>query len=290
MPRLSTDPVAIDPDAGWRETVPALREGRYSQTLERGFEILTCFTPERPVRGIADISDELGMKRSTTHRYVSTLAALGYLKQGAKRKYMLDLGVCELGMAALNGTSLREHAREYLEQLRRQTLFTVSLVVLDGLEVMYVDRAPGGHPGQHQIALGLAPGARQPPHCTAAGKLLIAYLPKATQREVIRELKLAKYAPNTITGKRALQDELAQIQTEGLAIAYEELAPGLYAIAAPVRCESYEVVAAVSIAAHSSMIPLEHLVEHLGPHLVSTADRISARLGYRRDDERPRSR
>ena len=71
----------------------------------------------------------------------------------------------------------------------------------------------------------------------------------------------------------------------GFAVNDEELAAGLYAIAAPVRNEAREVVAAVSLSAHSSMISLEEMVDALGPHLVSTADRISARLGYRRADE-----
>src|SRR5664280_1831274 len=68
-------------------SIPSLREPRYSQSLERGLAILSCFTPKRPVLGIADIADELGMSRSTTHRYVITLLALGYLEQGASRKY-----------------------------------------------------------------------------------------------------------------------------------------------------------------------------------------------------------
>src|SRR6185437_7657204 len=58
-------------------SIPSLREPRYSQSLERGLAILSCFTPKRPVLGIADIADELGMSRSTTHRYVITLLALG---------------------------------------------------------------------------------------------------------------------------------------------------------------------------------------------------------------------
>jgi DNA-binding IclR family transcriptional regulator len=73
--------------------------------------------------------------------------------------------------------------------------------------------------------------------------------------------------------------------TAGFAVNDEELAPELHSISAPGRNESREVVAAVDMAAHSSMIFLEELVDALGPHLVSTADRISARLGYRRDDE-----
>src|ERR1700677_2691274 len=120
---------------------PGLREPRYSQSLERGLAILTCFTPDRPVLGIANIADELGMSRSTTHRYVITLVALGYLEQGASRKYRLGLKVTDLGMSALNATGLREHAHPYLEELRQRTSYTASLAVLGGAEVLYVERA-----------------------------------------------------------------------------------------------------------------------------------------------------
>ena len=68
--------------------------------------------------GIASIADELGMSRSTTHRYVVTLVALGFLEQGASRKYRLGLRVTDLGMSALNVTGLREHSRADLEELR----------------------------------------------------------------------------------------------------------------------------------------------------------------------------
>ncbi len=117
------------------------------------------------------------------------------------------------------------------------------------------------------------------------GKLLLANLPDAQQRELIAQVKLTKRAPNTITSKKALREELEEIQGAGFAVNDQELAADLYAIAAPVRNEARDVVAAVNLAAPASMISLEELVDALGPHLVSTADRISARLGYRRDDE-----
>ena len=270
-------------DPAW--SVPSLREPRYSQSLERGLAILACFTPQRPVLGIADIADDLGMSRSTTHRYVITLVALGYLEQGASRKYRLGLKVTDLGMAALNSTGLREHAHEYLEELRQRTSYTTNLAVLDGAEILYVDRARSFRRGQSKIDLGLAPGSRLPAYCTAMGKLLLAYLPEEEQRELITEMKLTKQGPNTITSKKALLSELDEIQSEGFAVNDEELAPELHSIAAPVRNEAREVVAAVNLAAHTSMISLSELVDALSPHLVSTADRISARLGYRRDDE-----
>jgi IclR family pca regulon transcriptional regulator len=246
---------------------------------------LGCFTPKRPVLGIADIADELGMSRSTTHRYVITLVALGYLEQGTSRKYRLGLRVTDLGMSALNSTGLREHAHPYLEELRQRSSYTTSLAVLDATDILYVDRVRSYRRGQGKIDLDLHTGSRLPAHATAMGKLLLAYLPNTEQHKLITEMKLTKHAPNTITSKKALREELEEIHTTGLAINDQELAPDLYAIAAPIRNDARDTVAAINLAAHTTMITLEELIDALGPHLTSTADRISARLGYRRNDE-----
>jgi len=286
MPRRKTSSPKTAKDThepAW--SVASLREPRYSQSLERGLGILTCFTPERPVLGIANIADELGMNRSATHRYVTTLLQLGYLEQGASRKYRLGLKVADLGMSALNATGLREHAHPYLDELRQRTGYTASMAVLDGPEILYIDRARSYRRGQSEIDLGLAPGSRLPAYCTAMGKLLLANLPEREQGELLASMKLTKRGPNTITSKQALRDELDEVREESFAVNDEELAPELHSIAVPVRNEAREVVAAVSLEAHTSMISLSELVNALSPHLVSTADRISARLGYRRDDE-----
>jgi IclR family transcriptional regulator, pca regulon regulatory protein len=261
---------------------PSLREPRYSQSLERGLAILGCFTPKRPVLGIADIADGLGMSRSTTHRYVITLLALGYLEQGASRKYRLGLRVADLGMSALNSTGLREHAHPYLEELRERTSYTTGLGVLDATDVVFVDRVLSFRRGPGALNLNLHAGSRVPPYCTSMGKLLLASLPEPEQRDLISRMKLTKRGPNTITSKRALREELDEIEAAGFAVDDQELIASVYAIAAPVRNEAHETVAAVALAAPSTVISLEELVDGLGPHVLSTADHISARLGYRR--------
>src|ERR1039457_6880735 len=205
MPRTKSNSLKASKDTqepAW--SVPSLREPRYSQSLERGLAILGCFTPARPVLGIADIADDLGMSRSTTHRYVITLVALGYLEQGASRKYRLGLKVTDLGMSVLNSTGLREHAHDYLEELRQRTSYTTSLAVLDGAEILYVDRARSFRRRQGKIDLGLAPGSRLPAYCTAMGKLLLANLPESEQHEVLMEMTLTKQGPNTIRSKKGL--------------------------------------------------------------------------------------
>jgi IclR family pca regulon transcriptional regulator len=265
--------------------LPILRGPRYSQSLERGLAILGCFTSEHPVLGIADIADELGMSRSTTHRYVTTLLALGYLEQGRSRKYRLGLRVTDLGMSALNSTGLREHVHPFLEELRERIGYTVGLAVLDGEEILYVDRARSWRRAERETDQGLYPGSRMPAYCTAMGKVLLAHLPDEVQRDLLAQLKLERNSPSTITSRQALRAELERISEDGYALNDQELRPGLQAIAVPVRDESREVVAAVGIAASPEAISLTELTDALGPHLISTAARISSRLGYRRDDE-----
>ncbi len=272
-------------DPAW--SVPSLREPRYSQSLERGLAILSCFTPARPVLGIADIADELGMSRSTTHRYVITLVALGYLEQGASRKYRLGLRVTDLGMSAMNATGLHEHAHPYLEELRQRTSYSASVSVLDGSEALLLDRVRSYRRGQGAGSMRLQRGSRLPGHASAAGKLLLAHLPDAELRSVLASMTLTRMGPNSITSKKALRKVLAQIPQQGFAVNDEELAEGTVALSAPVREEGGHVVAAITVSAQHSMITASEMVEGVLPNVLAAAAGVSARLGYRRNGDRP---
>jgi IclR family pca regulon transcriptional regulator len=267
-------------DSDQEPSIYSLEGPRYSQSLERGLAILGCFTPQTPVLGIADIADTVEMSRSTTHRYVVTLLALGFLEQGAGRKYRLGLRVTDLGMSVLNATGLREHARPLLEELRQRLSYSVSLAVLDGTEIVYVDRARSYRRGQTSDVLNLQPGSRLPAYCTALGKILLAHLPEPEHKEILTEITLRKRGPNTIKNKKALNNELATVRDAGIALEDEENARELIAIAAPVYDQSEHVVAAVDISASASVIQVEEMTA-LGPHLLAIADRVSLRLGHR---------
>ncbi len=225
------------------------------------------------------------MSRSTTHRYVVTLVALGFLEQDDQRKYRLTLRVTKLGMSALKSTGLREHSRPYLEELRQRTSYTANLSVLDGTEILYIDRARSFRRGQSKINFDLRPGSRLPAYCTSMGKVLLANLPRAEQLKLVEGTTLTRRGPNSIMSRKALQVELQHVLEEGMAVNDEEYALGLVSIACPIRSEDREVVAALNLAAHTSMISLEEMADRLLPHLLATADNISARLGFRRDDE-----
>jgi IclR family pca regulon transcriptional regulator len=270
-------------DETWQ--MPDFSSPRYSQSLARGLAIMECFKPGRSVLGIADIADELGMSRSTTHRYLTTLVALGYMEQDKSRKYRLSLRVTDLGMSALNSTGLREHAHSILEELRRGSNFTVGLAMLDGAEIVFLDQVVSFQRGQDKIDLGVGVGSRAPAYCTALGKVLLAHLPEEEARALLLRASMERRGPNAIAGKEALWAELQAVLEEGFATEDEEFAKKRIAIAAPVRNEAGTTIAAIDLSSYVSAITVERLAGALHPHLIAAADRISARLGYRRKDE-----
>jgi IclR family pca regulon transcriptional regulator len=254
----------------------------YSQSLERGLAILSAFRSGRPLLGISELGRELGVGRSTTHRYVATLAALGYLKQDpATRKYRLGPRVLDLGFSAINSMELRELAAPHLQQLSDQTGFTVNMAILDGVDIVYVERCRSSRAGQREIDLNLHVGSRMPAYCTSMGKVLLAFLEPEERDALIERSALVQRGPNTLTTGKSLSTELERVRHDGFAINNEELAYGLRSIAAPVRDHDGAVAAAVNLAVHSSMVSMQELVARLTPALLHTAAEISTSAGYR---------
>ncbi len=255
-----------------------LRQPRHSHSLERGLAILACYTPDRPVLGIAELAEQLGATRSTTHRYVSTLVSLGYLEQESSRKYRLALGAIDLG-AALNETGLCKHARPSLEALARRACYSAEIAVLDGLEILLVGRVLAGTRGAVEATM------RLPAYCTSMGKVLLAYLPSEQQAKLISEMELVERGPRTITSKATLHAQLENVRNEGFAIDDEELMEGTRAIAAPVRDESGDVIAAVGLVTYGRVIEVDELVGRFGGAILATGERISRRVGWSGEGE-----
>jgi IclR family pca regulon transcriptional regulator len=254
----------------------------HSQSLERGLAILSSFRDGRALVGISDLGRELGLSRSTAHRYVATLAALGYLQQDTTtKKYRLGPRVLDLGFSAINSMELREVAAPHLRDLSDSTGFTVNMAILDDLDIVYVERVRSGQARQREIDLNLHVGARLPAYCTSLGKVLLAYLSPDEQRDRLARTTFTRRGPNTLTTRAAFAAELRKIRAQGFSINNEELAYGLRSIAAPVLSHDGTAAAAINLAVHSTMLSLSELVARWSPELRHTAGEISARLGYR---------
>jgi IclR family pca regulon transcriptional regulator len=252
----------------------------FSQSLERGLAILATFTPDRPALGVSELARRLGLTRSTAHRYVATLATLGYLQQDEPtRKYRLGPRVLDLGFSMLGSLELREIAQPHLRRLTDVTGHTSNLAIRDDTDVILIDRVRGRPGPYHHLEFTLHVGSRIPAYCSATGKALLAFLPRRDLDRLLDRIDLTQRGPRTLTSKKALLAELEQVRRTGIAVNDEELESALRSIAVAVRSRSSgQVVAAVNIAIPWSPEAITELVGQHGPVLQDTARQIAARV------------
>ncbi len=258
-----------------------------SQSLERGLMILSSFTESRPVLGIADMARAAGLTKSTAYRYVATLAKLGYVVQDPDtKKYSLGPRVIDLGFAALNSMELTRLAAQYLQALSDETGYPASMAVLDGPDIVYVERRRSRRATGFPMDINLHIGSRLPAYCTSMGKVLLAGRGPEQLRAVLDQTEFLRRGPKTIVAREQLMGTLARVRQQGIAINDEELAPGLRSVAAPVRDQAGNVVAAINLAMHltSWNTSVESVAARLEAPLRATAAEISARLGFRPRD------
>ncbi len=255
---------------------------RYAiETLERGLSVLSLFSNASSELTLTEISRSAELNMTTSFRIASTLEAAGYLRRDPETKrYRPSLKVLQLGFSALRSMDIRQAARPHLEQLSRETGETVSHGVLDGMEIVYVDRIRN----RAIVGVVLGMGSRLPAHCTSMGKAILAFLPNEQLSARLNGSKLEACTANTIADAETLEADLIKVRKNGYAVNNQELAMGLRAVAAPIRGDQGSVLAAINISGSTETISRSRLRRELAPLLVETAAEISQTLGYIEDD------
>jgi len=255
-----------------------MAEVKYTlETLLRGLNILSLYTRETPALTLTEITKATNLNKTTVYRILTTLENTGYLiRDPETKRYRPGLKVLQLGFASISSLEVRQVARRYLEQLSQQVGESVSLSVLDGSDIIYIDRVR--NQGIVGVVLGI--GSRLPAHCASMGKAMIAHLPSADLRQYLDEVVPEPCTPKSLVDSRALETELALVRKQGYATNDEELEMGLRAVAAPIWDTSNRVVAAVNITGSTSSISQERLAGELAERVRNTAAQISQALGY----------
>ncbi len=251
------------------------------EALQRGLGVLALFNRESPVLSLKEIVDRTGLNKSTAFRVVSTLESSGYLEKDPKTKrYRPGLKVLQLGFTAISSLEFRQVARPYLSRLSTETNETVSLGVLDEMEVVYVDRVRAR---RMIVGVILGMGSRIPAHCASLGKVLLAFLPADELKEKIYQSQLTPCTSNSINDYTLLKRELAKVRERGYATNNEELESGLRAVAAPIWNHNQRVVAAINVSGSVRTISPQRIERELALKVCDVADQISQSLGYGSD-------
>nr|WP_211178196.1 IclR family transcriptional regulator [Pseudonocardia acidicola] len=205
-------------------------------------DVLAAFTTDRPRLTLTEISRRSELPLTTTHRLVGELAAWGALERDEDGRYGIGLRLWEVGALAPRSLGLRESAMPFLEDLYEVTRENVQLAVLDGTEVVYVERLSG----RAAVNVITRVGMRLPLHATGVGLVLLAHADAELQERVLAA-PLRRYTDKTICSADELRRVLADVRRTGVAISDGQIELVALSVAAPVRGASGDVVAALSV-------------------------------------------
>lgn len=214
------------------------------QTIQKVGPLLDLFTVDHPEWGVSEAAEAIGMPRSSTHSLMSSLVETGLLNSSGRGRYRLGWRIVELYETMRATMDVRAAAAPIMARLNAGTGETTNLGVLDRGEVLYLDKLLA----RHQLGVhGVRVGARMPPHGSALGKVMLAYMNPAEVRQILGPGPLKRFTNATQTDPVKLLAELEEIRRTGIAYENEEVTYEVACAACPIKDPYGSVVAAISI-------------------------------------------
>jgi IclR family pca regulon transcriptional regulator len=241
----------------------------FVQSLARGLQVLRAFDHSLPQASLSEIAERTGLARAVVRRNLLTLQHLGYVSARG-RQFLLTPRVLELGYSYLSSLGLGSLAQQPMQQLAEKVEESCSLSVLDGGDIVYVQRIPVRK--VMSIALGI--GARLPAFAASMGRVMLADLPAAALATWLREHKLRAFTPATLHTATALKAELNRVRAQGYSLVAQELELGLCSIAVPIRAGDGRVVAGLNVSMQYSEGVGERATQRVLPALRGAASAI----------------
>jgi len=224
--------------------------------------------------GVSALAAKLHLTKSNAHRILRTLTGLGYAQQTADGLYAPTLKGWELGTLVMNRLDVVQVAKPYLNELNVTTGESAYLATLNGSSVVYLDVLESRYP----IRIRSVIGGSAPAHCSASGKLLIAYNPLIAERYLAKPLE--KYTARTLTKLADLERKLEAIRRDGYSINDGEWVEGVCGVSGPIHDGHSQGIAAIGVTALKERVNRAKL-KQLTKLVTDVAARVSAKLGYR---------
>jgi len=248
-------------------------ERLFITSLARGLSVLETLAGSCKPMTLTQLSHATGFKKVTLTRFCHTLTELGYTEKTSNKQYQLTPKILGLGYGVICGYDLCRVAEPCLRELSRNTGETVNMAVLEGVEILYVARFNT----EQILTTDLRIGSKLPSYCTSMGKAILAHLPAAECRKILKGIRLVRLTHNTHASLETLMEELAEVRRQGFAINDEELSVGLRSAAAPVF-RGERPVAAINAAVPTTRYSRGELISQLVPELLKTAAKVSLLL------------
>lgn len=245
-------------------------------TLGKAINVLEVVASAQEPLRFKDLANRIDQPRGTLHRQVSNLLEEGLLQVNADQSYSLGLRLLKFAAHSWSQNSFRQIAEPHLRALHELTGETVHLGILQGTEVIYLDKVES----RQAVRMHSQVGNSSPCYCTGVGKAGLSVLPKDEAISRIANINFQQFTSSTLPNKQALLSELDEISATGNAYDREEHEPGIHCVAAPVFSDDRSIVGGISVTAPSYRISVEQLVSW-AETVRETASAINADLPIR---------
>jgi IclR family pca regulon transcriptional regulator len=245
------------------------------QSLVSGLAVIKAFDAIHRTMSISEVAEATGLNRASARRFLLTLQELGYVRSSGRR-YSLGPRVLELAYHYLGAAGLPEIARPHMDRLAEETSESCSLAVLDGNDIVYVQRVTAARFVRVMISIG----TRFPAYSTSMGRVLISDREDAWIDDFLHHAPVGqptlRIAPPVDVPK--IKAEIEKIRTQGYYVLDNEVAPGLRVLAVPLRDNAGRMLASMAITAHDSSENAEHIIRDALPLLRAAARAVEADL------------
>jgi len=246
-----------------------------AKILAKGLKLLEELAQSADGMTAVELANGIGIHKTSVYRYLNTLLQAGYIQTNGDGRYHLGNKILELSSQLLRRMPLRETAHPFLVKLSAETQKTVHLCVLDGHDVVYIDKIES----HRTLPIMSRIGSRAPAYCTGVGKALLSGLPTDQVVSLLRKSPLTKWTPTTITDPIKLLEEIKLTAERGYAIDNGEHEEGIKCFATPVRGFGGDVVGAISLTGLKRDFDEEVESERVIATVTKTATEISRALG-----------
>lgn len=242
-------------------------------TLDRVCAILNSFSEDARIQTLSEISRQVHLPKSTTHRLLEALEHQGVINKDASG-YRLGFQLIRWGTLAQSSISIRNVALPFLHALTEKTGETSLLSIRDGNLGAWIEMVECSQP----VRIAMRIGKPLYLHAGASSKVLLAFLDDAEIEKILNEIELVPLMTNTITTKEGMWKEIQEIRSQGYATSMEETDPGAMGIAGPVFDSNKHLVCGIGIVAPSNRVP-ENKIEEVSRHVLSACKEMSKQIG-----------
>lgn len=254
---------------------PSTHDDKGVQSVDRVLDMIEVLAEEQKGLGVTELANRVGLHKSTAHRLLSTLARRNYIEKTEDGNYKIGLKLIEAVSCYINSLELQTEARPYIVQITSHLGLTSHLGVLDGDQVVYIEKMDVVSP----VKLYSQIGFRMHAYCSSLGKCLLSNYSKEDLEMRMKNCSFIKFTPNTISSMEEFHEEMGKVRRQGWAMDDQEFEIGHRCIGAPIYDYRGDIIAAISASGDVRVLTDER-IEDTAKYVKQAALELSRSMGY----------